>query len=1116
MSLPGPPPRLPRALRSVLQALHFVDEHAPCAGDDPPRPLELSCAFSSFAPTIMSSEELDTMKNPSPMRMRYVAVKLARGLLRFFDKENDAKCVVVGSPLLRRESAAFLREMGSDAAAGRDVVLRPETLSIFGEILLSAALHSSRRDAFVTAILTLSHDDQDILAEAVSTVLVDDGFNDEEYDTSLNRQTSLGSSHFPSEESNPESYSSSFLNDFQENSLSVPKSGILKENISLENTCHIDLRKRSTEKHTEIVSRNTNAVKAESAELRERVLALEQELRAKTAQVAAITAQTTAARQTAMSGGVLSKENTSNESGSTDILTADMELLRAKAASADALQTSLTKASARLEQAGDVKKRLEELEKENAEYRDGEDRLHNRISILETQLEASSARAESLVQVTEGLASDLQERELELSTATEDIERLNYKLNAANIQIASLLGAASSKTCTHSSTQESSDREPYVDSRAHSSLSNPNMNPTSEEIVAVQRHVDDQRVFHSHGDIEYQHRQEGDFRTPHVSLDAATAALHAELGVMMSWNDIVECVRGVVDAMREMDEAEAASQSLMRSGHSGLASSHAIRKSCILLAGTDESHIRLETGTEGTSSPPREKLVEPKQESEETDASVHDEVAGHLMNRDSQDENASVLSKTGRHASAQRFLQDFIEVDMRMEAASKSGGDDFDFVADETNVAELSLGQAQTPANGSARITSSALNELPGQNLLSTPQSATDEQERRINRGHVVSRESGSNSTNTMSRDNGDEANIYDSKSRSGSELTAVHGIVTPKSKYSQSRDIILSAASINGKTSRTWQSQEQIIAGSFRGSGVRMNEKQNRHSTDDPSRAETSPTAQASSIRLLIQQLADSRDTVDAAHAAHNVTERECAELRQELALLIKEVDSVMAQRDALDKHEDYLLKEKERLVTHLSQSLQARVSELACAYDDIKSLRREVTSLNAEKCSLCNEVLSLNRQLSDSIRLQEETLRSQEVDIARLGAQLEASEVLARKLSECVTETDVIKDIASEARRGYYQELMDTVRTEKEIAEAAREESRQVARFQAEKLAEIHASAQVAAAAREYDVQLLMRKARKNTRVGSFLRRIVSHDSSSVFNTSLALRPSDENRER
>ena len=80
----------------------------------------------------------------------------------------------------------------------------------------------------------------------------------------------------------------------------------------------------------------------------------------------------------------------------------------------------------------------------------------------------------------------------------------------------------------------------------------------------------------------------------------------------------------------------------------------------------------------------------------------------------------------------------------------------------------------------------------------------------------------------------------------------------------------------------------------------------------------------------------------------------------------------------------------------------------------------------------------------------------------------------------------------------------------TQRTAADEARDETRRLARNQTAKLDEIHESARAAAQGREYNVDVSVRKSRRNNRgMSKFLRRVTNRAEGEVFDTTFVMTP-------
>lgn len=1088
---------------------------SPC--DCPPSAVALALLFTSFAPHILSVEQVRAMRSEPQCDDGRITSKLAKSLSTFVeqsatasnsvppnleDKQHSSGDLRAGSDdsddnsedlmTVTADTASFLREIASDMITTHSSPQLDSPLTRLGEIVLCAGLHSPARDAFVAAIMSLPAQYQDVLAVAINDLQVhpNETFHDASDTPSTPHQLVLRSDHLNDENYSSDNDSSRLSQRKSDSDLSISQRSVLGENSSLANIQH---RSGSGKNFAgaAVASQTTIAVKQESAELRERVLALEQELREKSAQVASMTAQATATRQAAIAaqGDTLGVDGIPRTRAAE--YSPDLEELRAKASTVEQLEANLKRASARLEQFGDAKRRIAELEKENAGIRDSELRGQARILVLEARLDTSKSRIESLVSAERKIANELAGKCQELTSANDENMKINQQLHAAKSQLASFLTAGS---------QQGQEEEEGDDSTAARS---------------APLHATDSHVLPS--------------SSPQVvrfNSGAAVAAMRSELGITMSWNDIVECVRGVMDAMREMDEAEAARESQIH------VSPENIQRRLFLKRPRDSSpadeyitqsySARQATDSNSNSSARHEAELQDSSDLAlpfvaETEQQAPPQIPqGQLVvdEGDSPEKLDSEQEKRTKYFPRVRTLQEFMDVNMHMEAQSHSADDDLDFVADQINVPEMNFDDASgTGHRPPSSSRSSSTTTLP-RRRSSVPSLPTvpEEYEGFVEHGMSASSDSGDDKS-CASLCGADDHHVTSEQTHESYNAVAQDHSESDGPGHEQGVEYAVISPPVSGAMT------PQIEASSPRrptspGQSPLMSPVIN------PRKQAVTETGEAISMAndvggpsmgLLIRQLSESRDELCHYQSVANSKERECAELRQELALLIKEVDSLMAHRNVLEQHEKAMLLEKERLIKHLDESLHVQTAELNAAKDEIHTIREELTQLRREKSAITDELRIANKKLAEALRQQEVASRSHEIEVAKLTAQLESSELLADKLGECVSQPNLRAEFEVEPRHGYYAELLETVRRERSMAAAAREESRQAALRQSQQLAEIHAAARAAAEARQSTANMGTSKLSKGNRFARFLRRVARRD---VHMRSSGVIPRDEVR--
>lgn len=1059
----------------------------------------LSHIFSSINPTLLPASPPSPSAPSSPRQQRYIAVKLSRAILAFFDTAPPT------TPKLRAEVARFVRDCASDKASGTALLDTPETMVGLGEVVLCAALYSDQREAVVQAVCTLSMDVQDLLAGAVHAVL--------DTDEEMDADEIVDEYSDCQEELEEEEEEKSVLENAASNpaAFSTAPPALITSNVLTEN-----VSKRDAPCNTSNTLANENAQNQphpQESALREKILFLEQRLREQKANAdaaaAAIDAKTTAqgeARDAGDAGdglraALVQQQRAQREENAVRAGAGrrEKEELQEEGVGSD---EKARRTEAMFGDLRDARIRVGELEAENAALRDAETRGATQVRILESQLDASNARAETLVSLSEGLSRDLQVRETEVNAVRDENGKLAARLDEATVQITALLGAAADSESKGAVVdgQEVGGGEEKEGKQEDKKEEDRNGDMNEEKKVEVMVgcvNVEGDSV----GDSVAAATVPTTGSAAALDRGAVSAALHAELGVAMPWDDIVECVRGVIDAMREMDEVDAAEQ----------------------------QHQAHDFGQE-----PSQPAAVPQ----------HRLSSG--MSASSGEGERRTLSGGVRRKIP--TLQDFIEVDMHMEAAGSERDDDFDFAADQKNVTErggpavpgsdLPLSGALTSA--AVQSTSSPSPRFDGLPVLprrrsSAPSLPPIPEECETPSPGIKEQAEEAQSDSDGDLDDQSCSSVYSSP-RDASKCPAeerngdvprqlVDATATPPRLQT-----IETTRQLPARTSPKRGTPEE---GSPRasghapevdgevGSGTVVGIPYEGSAGAQPVGLPVpAPVGSDSAIGSLIQQLADSREELCLVQTYATAKERECSDIRKELSLLINEVDGLLAERDSREEHSSELVAEKERLVKHLQGALQSRTVELTESRAEVDLLRTETTKLGErfvdaeklvceERARLTDELFTVNKKLSEEVRMHEVDSRSQQVEIARLTAQVESAEVIARKIRACVSETGDLNEETSRERFSYYQELMQTLLSEKEAAERAREETRVLARKQTEKLAEIHDSAKAAAVGREYNVDLRVTKARKSTRgVSAFLRRVGKKEAG-VFDTSLIMKP-------
>ncbi len=255
----------------------------------------------------------------------------------------------------------------------------------------------------------------------------------------------------------------------------------------------------------------------------------------------------------------------------------EVERLRSKASTAEQLEISLKRAGKRLEDVADMRNKMKGLESQVGALRSNEDLMSKQIEILQSQLTSANERAQNLVKVSDDLSHELESKTGEVRDIMSKNQELTTKLETANEQLGQLLMAPAPAA------------QPQVEEKSQGS---------------------------------------------ELDNEAISKRLSEEVGVHMAWTDIVECIRGVVEAMNEMDEMS-------------------------------------------------------RRESNNSEASFNSRGSDSHANPDQPSEKSSQDGETGASQPGVQLLPDFSVVDQKYEAQRGDTGDEFDRAVDHPNIQEI-------------------------------------------------------------------------------------------------------------------------------------------------------------------------------------------------------------------------------------------------------------------------------------------------------------------------------------------------------------------------------------------------------------------------------------------
>lgn len=1034
--------------------------------------VSLCAVFSLFAPHLLTERDYFipakvSGANASRQR-RYNTRRLARSLADWFQVRSRAASPVAGAvevveePVdLSDDARERIRDI-TDAARAEEFDSGTVLLAL-AECLLCAAVHSHMRDTFINAILTLDMSYQDALYQSIRRTMADgSSANAVLSPVRLADENAMPASDSKARKVAPADAAPYKTDQNHADLLAAPR-GIPPAEYKALAAERDALRRKvaAFENDRHHASDSSDALRRSLDEAGDRIRELQAVVSEKDEDIAAKT-KALAETRTALRDAHVTAE--------------DVDVLKAKAASAEQLEASLKRASKRLEEVADMRKANKELVAQMVAYKENEERQNKHALFIESKLAGSNDRAVQLASVSENLSAELEQKNASLSALSVENLELTKKLRMANEQLASMLMGNSSSTPFGAT--DSSVRAAPIATKGRSvtdDLENVNeaeefTSPVVQTLAPVVGSEDNS--FHP--------------QMPVFSPEQVSDQLFRDIGVSMSWADIVDCIRGVVDAMNEMDEAERAEQALMMHGNSA-------------------------------------------------DAGTGDERSTHKRHRESPSSNPADDASESQSRGDSVFPA-FAEVDSKMEAAHEAehgdAGDEFDFAANQVNVTVIpvvprrsSQRLATVPENRegfeaeasdhsdyyhedgdessfSSEYSSGSEHETDNPGAGSTdpvPQTTTQTTNQKapeLEELNVADNPTSSFKHDSLSSTESERGMTTDNLSMPYLQNVTLRGarVVSPATSL---RDIVSHASSRGtssesggGSVARRVQSGVSLSP-SYSDTTTRALMRQARselagmQNAMDMMRMERESSA---SIGVLVQQLTDAREELRLAQIAANDKEIENTDLRREMSVLIKEYDSLMIQNENAENRDIEVLQEKERTILILQKNLDASDTALATA-------RREVAELHKENSSL----VDIKMRLSEKEREHELVSRAQDVEIARLISKVEAAETIANKLGAAVENNNGLNEQINSAREEYYIDIAAQAKRDKELAEGARDEARRVAESQISVLQDVRATAAAAALIRPCGNDM-MRNRRRSQSIRSFWRRLMNRDASSV----------------
>ncbi|KAI0562021.1 hypothetical protein FGB62_68g154 [Gracilaria domingensis] len=949
--------------------------------------LSLCRVFNLFAPTLLSERDFfiptpNAEANLSRHR-RYNTRRLARSLVRHFhltpsNPNISLPDVQTPPPLVQlKQSAKDTILSLSEAGRTEDVEPFPVMLSL-AEVVLCAAVHSDKREPFIKAVLTLSTGHQDALAASIGRITIE-----KLKDTRVLGQIPVNDENLNVRSATPSRKSSTM--DKCASPLSTPR-GIPLADYKALAAERDNLRRKlaACEFEKNKAVELSQGLKTNLEEASDKIRLLE-------------------TKQEESEAELVTKSKALNEAKSAlrvaHVAAEEVDILRAKAASAEQLEASLKRASKRLEEVADMRRVNKDLEAQVSAFRETEERLSKHNEYLEGQLTYSNTRSTQFAKLSQDLTEEMGKKDSDIRTLKCENESLKTSVETANQQLAA-----------------------FFMQSAHTASRDTGINPASEEMSAALR------TPKSMGGAKVSNQA-----TPttipisdELIKERACDILFADIGARMTWEDIVECIDGVMDALKDLDAMEDGADPCLGSS----------------------------SEAETERKPSISRVAQP-----------------HLLSRTSQQSIDTNTSDIGSEAeSRMSLLPEFTIMDYQERIQKGHSGDEFDFAANHTNVEEIPLDRSQLPPSPAVQCQRNVV-PVPGEGTssLSTTEDEGEPADETVNATIPISHEETFAQTDASSCER--KSSAIDSMKRSPTQPHSpfiADDIMQGKGQtirlHFSSRQLpsvrhssLIQLRSIKRASSLTLSKRSGMSSSDSRSDTTRTlvlqthNDLLSLQNTLDLMRTERQSSR---SVGNLVHQLDTTRKQLNEAQAKLFESKAECSSLRYEMDLLLKEVDVLAAKKKEKEEDEMSVLEEKEKVVEHLQDNLRVKEEELVNAKLKLKATAEHVDNLEQSR-----------KSLEEKLRTSKVVERAQEVEIARLNAKLETSEIMAAKLDDVVKRADGLQKEISKERENHLHGIAEAVKREQRIAEEARKEARLMAKNHTTMLEDVRASALAAA---------------------------------------------------
>lgn len=851
----------------------------------------------------------------------------------------------------------------------------------------------------------------------------------------------------------------------------------------------------------------------------------------------------------------------------------ELEVARAKAARADELQASLKRMSTRLGEMDNVRQLNSDLEDQMLAYRENETKLTATSAYLEDQVKRSSDRADKLSEVVDDMAKDLDAKDEQIAELAEENDQLKAKVNLLNNQLELALQQQQQQLLQQQQSISGSGVEGSSHSRSKSTSSaltaaaggvdlsvNNSSNEEHDELdmttdqvqpvgtLVAETNSNSKALVSSGSQTDTTTTtgtKDGDLQalvlmspTRQATAFDAKAKQYVcdqlldSIGITVGWDDIVECMKGVMDALNDMQQsaelehqAAAATSSIPSTPTQQLQLQQQVRSSSQALS------VRGGGAESGGSEALSKLSMVP--EFEKLDAKLFGKFKGLGGNGDEFDyaanhcnvEEEELIIEDGRRggrqaaevaaaggatattttttaavavapgaydnvaaSSAEHRQEQDVDRSTDMSASLYTDSELYDGTLTITTSGTRTAGTVSATASTSTAHGVAGGAEVNNNNMLVVQQQLHEQED---GQGRVADRQVDAlrqqyhhhnhmpvdpsllpdaanmqmngarvvTTTSTKAKRKGSTTAMFEDMSTTvaGASVPVVESSGCPPRPNNNVGEAGKNGNKVEASAAAAASSSRSTRSSSHHSETTSMIARQTRKDMRELQRAMEAMRVERqsfASVNALVQKLEAARNEVDLLRRKVSESEREAEAVRGEMNAMLKELDASEHGRQVDEARGRELIAEKDRLIVHLENTIAVKEEECKTLRSRLDDSMRVVDRAGSDKAAL-------EERLKSSQVIQQ----AQEVELVKLKTQIKANDHVERQLSSMVRQTQGLSNQVSQQHASQVNELLESVKKEKMLAEQLRDEAKRVAKCHESVLQDVRASAASAA---------------------------------------------------